>query len=784
MLSRGLTYYYESFSRKEFAFKHWSYLSLVLSFLLGPIVGFAQTAEQQRHLDSLLVRNQSYNRIDSTKVKILTDVYRQYMRIKDADRMEDYVNRTIQLAQQLKLNTFSAMAYYRRGLFYHGRSDYIKAEANYEHAISEFDLVKNLDMIAGTYLNMGAMYANIPDYAKSLEVNQKAIAIYDKLGNDLDMASCYTNISSIYQDLGKASQSLVYLQMALKVFAKDEPNGRGVAVVQNLIGAAYLDAPKDELLKMGTTVKDRLQIALSNFEKSLTISESLGENGLIASNKQQIGNVYNELGNDDLALKSYQKAIQISKVGDDKNLYADCLYALGSFYLKRKDYENALVLYSNSYEIAKQNNLLEIKKQAAFGLSEIYENLDRYDESLAFYKEYIIVKDQIFNKDKEREITRRQMQIDFGFKEKDYQFKQKITDVELQKQVLLAKQQQQELFLKQQELALSDKEKTLQRLTFLKKQVDLEIDREVQKNKFERAKLQSKYETSLRDRQIIKQDEQIKFDWRVKIFLTVAITLVLLTALVIFLNQRKTTRLNKIISSQKRELEQLGRVKDRIFSVVSHDLRTPVNSIISFIQLLEGGTIEQEKLTKYASSLRNNLSYTSTMMENLLNWAASQMQGFNPHLESLDIEKVVAEVTRSMQDLANQKGISLNNNIEKFVTCKADHNMLSLVIRNLLSNAIKFTDKGGKITIDAIIVAENLEIKIIDTGIGLKTAQINHFNKPGYLGAGVSSLGTNNEKGTGLGLMLCRTFVGLMEGEIQVQPNPTGGTIFTIILPR
>lgn len=783
MLSKGLTYCFEHFFSCKKDISRQFYVFFLLCFLLQTF-SFAQTADQQKRLDSLLLRNQSYNRIDSTKVKILTEVYRQYMRMKDADHVEDYVDRTIQLAQQLKLNAFSAMAYYRRGLFYHGRTDYLKAETNYKNAIGEFTLTKNLDMIAGTYLNMGAMYANIPDYAKSLEVNQKAIAIYEKLGNDLDMASCYTNISSIYQDLGKASQSLVYLQMALKVFAENEPNGRGVAVVYNLIGSAYLDASKDELVKMGTNEKDRLQIALFNFEKSLSIAESFNDKGLIASNKQNIGNVYNELGEDDLALKSYQRAIQISKGGDDKNLYADCLFALGSFYLKQKDYENALVLYANSYEIAKQNNLLEIKKQTALGLSDIYERLNKYDESLSFYKEYIIVKDQIFNKDKEKEITRRQMQIDFGFKEKDYQFKQKITDIELQKQVLLAKQQQQELFLKQQQLALSDKEKSLQRLTFLKKQVDLEIDREVQKNKFERAKLQSKYETSLRDKQIVKQDEQIKFDWRVKIFLTVAITLVLLTALVIFLNQRKTTRLNKIISSQKRELEQLSRVKDRIFSVVSHDLRTPVNSIISFIQLLEGGSIEQAKLTKYASSLRNNLTYTSTMMENLLNWAASQMQGFSAHLESLDIEKVVADVIRSLQELANQKGIVINNNLKECVHCKADENMLSLVIRNLLSNAIKFTDTGGSIFVDATVVADRLAIKITDTGVGLTAAQITHFNKPGYLGAGVSSLGTNKEKGTGLGLMLCRTFIGLMEGEIQVQQNPSGGTTFTIILPR
>lgn len=758
--------------------------TLSICTLLFPLFLIGQTADQYKRLDSLLAKNQNYNQFDSTKVKILTEVYRQYMRMKDVDRMEDYADRTIQLAQQLKLRKFVAITYYRRGLFYHGRANYGKAESNYLSAIGEYNQLKNLDMIAGTYLNLGAMYAGIPDYAKSLEVNQKAIAIYEKMGNESDMASCYTNIASIYQNLGKASQSLIYLQMALKVFTKDDESVRGVSVVYNLMGSAYFDASNEELNKMGNTDKERLQIALFNFEKSLALAESLKDNGLIASNKRNIGNVYNEMGENDLALKSYQKAIQISQVGDDKSMHAECLYALGHFYRKQKDFDNAIVLYSSSFAIAKENNFLETKKNAALGLSDVYEVLNNYDESLAFYKEYVLVRDQIFNREKEREITRRQMQIDFGFKEKDYQFKQKITDIELQKQVLLARQQQQELFLRKQQLILSDKEKTLQRFTFLKKQADLEMDRQLQKNKFERAKLQSKYETSLRDKQIIKQEQQINFDWRVKIFLTAAITLVLLTAFLIFLNQRKTTRLNIIINTQKRQLEQLNRVKDRIFSVVSHDMRTPINSLISFIQLLEGGNIEQEKLTKYASSLKNNLSYTSTMMENLLNWAASQMQGFNPHLEVLKLQELVVEVTKSMQDHAQQKNISITNHINEQVECKADANMLALVIRNLLTNAVKFTPQGGEITLSSISNENNIEIKVADSGVGLSSGQINHFNKSEYLATGESSLGTNNEKGTGLGLMLCRTFITLMEGHIRVEPNESGGTTFTITLPK
>ncbi|WP_293307592.1 tetratricopeptide repeat-containing sensor histidine kinase [Pedobacter sp. UBA5917] len=748
-----------------------------LLFLFFGITVSAQINAPQKKLDSLLTVNQKNQKTDSTKIKILTEVYRQYMRMKNVDKAEEYLDKTIQLSHEKNLKKFSAMAYYRRALMYHGRSNYQKAEENYLIAVTEFSSIGNLDMEAGTYLNLGALYGNIPDYIKSLEVNQKAISIYEKMGNETDMASCYTNISSIYQRLGNQSQALVYLKMALKVFAKEGENARGVAVVYGLIGNNYFEASDSELMQMNVLPGQKIKLALEYYNKSLKVAEAIKDVGIIATTKRDLADLYSSIGQKDAALKSYQKSIELSKNGDDKEAYASTLYALGNFYQRENDFENAISLLGSSLKIAEENRFLETEKDASLGLSTVYEKQKDYNKSLAYYRQYIKVRDQIFNEDKEKEITRRQMQLDFNVKERDYLLKQKLTEGEL-------KRQQQELTLKRQQLALTAKEKALDLLTFQKAKADLDIQRLAQEGKFARAKYQAQLAASIKDKQISRQDQQIKFDGRIKIFLSIATVLILIIAVVIFLNQRKTTRLNKIINNQKRELEQLSKVKDRIFSVVSHDMRTPVNSLISFMQLLEGGNIEQEKLNRYAASLKNNLTYTSTMMENLLNWAASQMQGFNPYLENLDIEHLTTEVIHSLQDNADQKQINLQNLISSGTFCKADENMLSLVIRNLISNAIKFTPVGGAIEINAASLANRLEIKISDTGVGLTEVQLNHFNKPGYLGAGVSTLGTNKEKGTGLGLLLCRTFIGLMAGEIKASTNPGGGSCFTITLSK
>lgn len=766
--------------------RYWShciFLSFIFTFLLHQET-HAQKNNQSQKVDSLLALNQSYRQPDSVKVMLFEQIYKGYLKLKDADKFEEYVDKTVALAQKLKLRNISGFALYRRAKFYHGKTIFIKSEKYYHLAITEFELAKNLDMVAGTYLNLGALYTAIPDYAKCLEVNQKAIAIYEQMGNESDLASCYTNLSAVYQALGNHSQSLVYLNMALKIFANDNVHSRGVAVVNELIGTAYHEANPSELEKMGIHPKDRLSVALQYYQKSLKVADLLNDKSIMSSVRKSMGDIYNAMDKKDLALSTYQKAIQIGKDLDDKSSYVDCLYALGKFYQQQHDYANALALFKDSYKLADENNLTEPKINAALGLSDSYNELKDYNQSLSFYKQYIVLRDQIFNEDKEKEITRRQMQIDFDYKEKDYRYKQKITGIELQKQVLLAKQQQQELYLKKQQLALSDQEKSLQRLTFLKKQLDLEIAQKNQSGKFERAKLQAKYETSLRDKQISKQEQQIKFDWRIKIFLSIGLALVFFIAAIIYYNQRKTKLLNKVINQQRQELEQLNKVKDKIFSVVSHDMRTPVNALISFIQLLEGGNIDQEKLNRYAATLKHNLSYTSTMMENLLNWAASQMQGFHPDMETLNIHQLIDEVMNAVLHHADAKNIKIENNTDPDIHFKADTNMLSLIVRNLISNAIKFTPRNGLITLSDKSLENELHITIADDGTGLSNHQLAHFNKTSYNGAGISTLGTEKEKGTGLGLILCRTFIDLMGGKISATKNNPAGTVFTITLPR
>lgn len=270
-------------------------------------------------------------------------------------------------------------------------------------------------------------------------------------------------------------------------------------------------------------------------------------------------------------------------------------------------------------------------------------------------------------------------------------------------------------------------------------------------------------------------------------YLVIAIVLsavALLVILFIYYIFRKTARLNQLISSQKEELVQLNNVKNRLFSIVSHDMRTPVNSLSSFIYLLENRAVSQESLLAYAQQLKRSLGHTSGMMENLLNWAASQLQGFQPVIVRTDIRNITDKVIDNVGGMAEEKKVAIINEIPPGTQASIDREMLQVVIRNLLTNAIKFSHPGGKVAINAMPAADTKEIaiSIADSGTGMAEADVEKING-GHPELLRSTSGTAREKGTGLGLHLSGVLAGIMKGRLQVKSEIGKGTVFSLWLP-
>lgn len=360
--------------------------------------------------------------------------------------------------------------------------------------------------------------------------------------------------------------------------------------------------------------------------------------------------------------------------------------------------------------------------------------------------------------------------------------------VHLQQQLLLSKEKQSEIAreeaqkvqFEKQKAQLAEQEKQLLKLGLIKKEADLQKEYSTT----QAIRMQAKYDAALKDKHISAQQSDIYQTRRWIIYLSSISLLILTAAVIIYLNQRKTRRLHALITEQHDELSQIAGVKDKLLTIVGHDMRGPLNTLLGLSQLLQQEDVPKAKMAAYMKQLEATLTHTSSMMDNLLYWAAGQMQGYKPLIDDFDIAGIVSDVILLQESKAAQKGISIRHQLTEGLFVKCDIDMLTLVIRNLVSNSIKFTSSGGSILISSSEEKGNAVISITDTGVGLSKVYLERFNSA-TLTAIESTHGTNKEKGTGLGLLLCKTFTRLMNGRITALLNPEGnGSVFKIILPH
>jgi len=224
-------------------------------------------------------------------------------------------------------------------------------------------------------------------------------------------------------------------------------------------------------------------------------------------------------------------------------------------------------------------------------------------------------------------------------------------------------------------------------------------------------------------------------------------------------------------------LKEANDSKTRLLSILSHDLRSPLNSIAFFLQSLHEYEITAEERRFLESNLLNETKNTQVMLHNLLNWTKSQMDGgTSVNMVRLNLAEVVKACMPVHQAAADIKNVSIHVNVDASTELDADLDMLKLVIRNLINNAVKFTLPGGQIRIYSSCDSGRARLHVTDNGVGIsKTKQQDLFK----LNA-ASTYGTNNEKGVGLGLILCKEYTEMQNGRINCHSTPEKGTTFTI----
>ena len=233
------------------------------------------------------------------------------------------------------------------------------------------------------------------------------------------------------------------------------------------------------------------------------------------------------------------------------------------------------------------------------------------------------------------------------------------------------------------------------------------------------------------------------------------------------------------IKQQNLELEEVNNVKDKLFSVVSHDIRGPLNSLHLTLTLAKAGALSAEEFRHIASELDVRLIQTTEFIDNLLQWAKLQMHGETFDPECVELNLVVSEAVRLLEPECSRKGVRMINNVTNTLEAYADLNMMRSVVRNLLTNATKFTNNEGTITINAYRVDQRIIVSVADSGIGIAKQYADKI----FTLSTVSTDGTQREKGTGLGLLLCKEFVEKNGGKIWFETETGVGTTFFFSVP-
>lgn len=503
--------------------------------------------------------------------------------------------------------------------------------------------------------------------------------------------------------------------------------------------------------------KDLVQ-AIDYFNKSYKLNEKLNSEGGMAMISSNLAMIYCDKMQYEKGLEYFGKVLKYRRGTGDKVAISSNLINISIAENNLKKYESSVEHLEEALKLSMETNDAK-QMRACYGmLAETYEKIGNVEKTMHYFKFYKSFNDLV-NRKKEREYTK------------------KIADNEV---VLLkleneSHKKELELLRKQGELSALGKEMQMLYENVSKKELVLQLkDQEAKSKQLE----------------IDKEKEKLVYEEHKNTYLTFgggAIILILVALLVVglslYMYRSKTNLLlkaqNAEILEQKFNIEVANKNKDKLLSILGHDLRGPFATFKNLIQLMDMKVLTNEEVVAHIKDMSSVADSTLLMLDNTLVWARGQADGESYNPKNINLKNILIECYNFLRETAKLKNIELVNHISQDIITFSDENQVRIIIRNLVSNAIKFTPNGGKITVGAQKLDDNLtSVRISDTGIGMVQEDVNklfgenHFTKSG----------TQNEKGTGLGLLLCKEYAEQNGGTIEVASQLNVGTTFAFTL--
>ncbi len=463
-----------------------------------------------------------------------------------------------------------------------------------------------------------------------------------------------------------------------------------------------------------------------DYNRALEYAQKSLQARLFLKDKLQIGNARRDVALAQMGLRKYREAelnlneaLKLAESLNNFKAIAEYLQSLAVLHLQTKRYEEAQKQAQVSYQLSLDYYSRDQIMESAKTLAEIAKAQNRMTEAYEFLLIHYTYKDSLFNED----ITRKTIELESNLK------------------------------FMQRERVLKSEQRIKDRLA----------------------------------------EERINRERLGRLVVTGLLLLAVVMGVLIYRSRRALSRSNTLlqesnhtlalqkqsIQEQAEQLDDLSLFKSKLFSIVSHDLRTPLATLAGSLDLIKEDLMDEQEFKEILPELSSNVNNLQNLLDNLLTWARGQMRGQKIAPEKFDLSQLIKEKMDLYGQMAAQKQLQVKDLSENGLRVYADKNMVDLVLRNLFSNAIKFSRINDHITLRSARENGNVILEISDTGIGIPPDNLKKL----FTNQALSTRGTHGEAGTGLGLQLCKEFLEKNGGKIQVSSQVGQGSTFTITLP-
>ncbi|MCC9135770.1 ATP-binding protein [Pontibacter silvestris] len=557
------------------------------------------------------------------------------------------------------------------------------------------------------------------NYDMALNSHFDALKIGEQIADTTILADSYLGLGIIYHKMNDVERAFRYCGNAA-AYAKKVNYKYGLARACNSIGVLY-------------QAKKEYKLALRYFQKAVKLQEELGDKRLLGVALLNVGDLHLYLDNPANGLPYLFQALRINEEIQNKMIQVTTLKGISKLYLATGKQQEALKYGKRSYKMALETGSSKKLSESAQLLHQIYASLQDYKQAYKYSTAYI-EHNGMLDLENQKRI------------EAETTAKYETEKKELENQKLKAEKVGHATAMRHQRVILAAS------IIILFLMVGLVLVLFFSRKRLKEAHLKLKE---------VNSDVQAK---NVKIGR----------------QKDEIVSQSRILKMQNEQLEKHSLFKNKIFTIISHDLRGPFLSVKAILSLVQQKNLSERDVTHIFGLLSKDMDVSLNMLNNLLVWSKAQMEANTLQLQPLELLPVIDENMQVAAAHAEAKSIKLTQEVEPHVVALADKERLSFVLRNLLMNAIKFSYEGGEVMVKARASETGVTLAVCDYGKGISEINIPKlFTDQRY-----TTLGTAKEKGTGLGLMLCKEFVESLHGSIAIESEEGKGSVFTVTLPK